>query len=309
MVRKRATRFAAFIVPAVFPGRVHCEGAGAVPCSGSRSGRPPLPSLAQPVLARAIAGLRTLTGAGARSRCVQPPPMKRKRRRLHADLEALRQEAMRPKRRSKTAKVLPNARQRRRTSAGLPRHRARRIVAHGPVADIVARAPASEQLEERAVPHVGRADTGCDCHPRRSPFRAASSGGRCDARERARRSGRAGAAYFPRRGRGAVSPGRRAVARMAAGAGQPGSGAALRRTLHTFKGSARMAGAMRLGELAHLMESRLLAGDALARPVPGVVRDTRHRSRSRCLRSRSTPEGRSECRSAVARAGDGRAAG
>ncbi len=31
----------------------------------------------------------------------------------------------------------------------------------------------------------------------------------------------------------------------------------LRRTLHTFKGSARMAGAMRLGELTHLMESRL----------------------------------------------------
>src|SRR4029078_7905933 len=31
----------------------------------------------------------------------------------------------------------------------------------------------------------------------------------------------------------------------------------LRRTLHTLKGSARMAGAMRLGEVTHLMESRL----------------------------------------------------
>ena len=41
----------------------------------------------------------------------------------------------------------------------------------------------------------------------------------------------------------------------------------LRRTLHTFKGSARMAGAMRLGELAHLMESRLVAGDT---PVAGT---------------------------------------
>ncbi len=40
----------------------------------------------------------------------------------------------------------------------------------------------------------------------------------------------------------------------------------LRRTLHTFKGSARMAGAMRLGELAHLMESRLVIDDA---PVSG----------------------------------------
>ncbi len=35
------------------------------------------------------------------------------------------------------------------------------------------------------------------------------------------------------------------------------SASGLRRTLHTFKGSARMAGAMRLGELTHRMESRL----------------------------------------------------
>ncbi len=35
----------------------------------------------------------------------------------------------------------------------------------------------------------------------------------------------------------------------------------LRRTLHTFKGSARMAGAMRLGELTHRMESRLEIGN------------------------------------------------
>ncbi|MFO1306388.1 MAG: Hpt domain-containing protein [Burkholderiales bacterium] len=40
----------------------------------------------------------------------------------------------------------------------------------------------------------------------------------------------------------------------------------LRRTLHTFKGSARMAGAMRLGQLAHLMESRLEEGDIAATP-------------------------------------------
>ncbi|MEP7274708.1 MAG: Hpt domain-containing protein [Betaproteobacteria bacterium] len=41
----------------------------------------------------------------------------------------------------------------------------------------------------------------------------------------------------------------------------------LRRTLHTFKGSARMAGAMRLGELAHLMESRLMNGDTPVSPT------------------------------------------
>jgi chemosensory pili system protein ChpA (sensor histidine kinase/response regulator) len=42
----------------------------------------------------------------------------------------------------------------------------------------------------------------------------------------------------------------------------------LRRTLHTFKGSARMAGAMRLGELTHLMESRLVEGDEFAAASP-----------------------------------------
>ena len=46
--------------------------------------------------------------------------------------------------------------------------------------------------------------------------------------------------------------------------------AALRRTLHTFKGSARMAGAMRLGELTHLMESRLLDGDMPAVASPAL---------------------------------------
>ena len=44
----------------------------------------------------------------------------------------------------------------------------------------------------------------------------------------------------------------------------------LRRTLHTFKGSARMAGAMRLGELTHLMESRLLHGDTPRDPTPDL---------------------------------------
>jgi chemosensory pili system protein ChpA (sensor histidine kinase/response regulator) len=43
---------------------------------------------------------------------------------------------------------------------------------------------------------------------------------------------------------------------------------ALQRTLHTFKGSARVAGAMRLGELAHLMENRLSPGNVLAPASP-----------------------------------------
>ncbi len=44
----------------------------------------------------------------------------------------------------------------------------------------------------------------------------------------------------------------------------------LRRTLHTFKGSARMAGAMRLGELAHRMESRLFEGEAPIDTTPAL---------------------------------------
>jgi chemosensory pili system protein ChpA (sensor histidine kinase/response regulator) len=42
----------------------------------------------------------------------------------------------------------------------------------------------------------------------------------------------------------------------------------LKRTLHTLKGSARMAGAMRLGEIAHQMESRLSVNDRL--PVADI---------------------------------------
>jgi chemosensory pili system protein ChpA (sensor histidine kinase/response regulator) len=45
----------------------------------------------------------------------------------------------------------------------------------------------------------------------------------------------------------------------------------LKRTLHTFKGSARMAGAMRLGELVHIMESRLPEGDAMTHPSAALL--------------------------------------
>ena len=49
--------------------------------------------------------------------------------------------------------------------------------------------------------------------------------------------------------------------------------ASLRRLLHTFKGSARMAGAIRLGELCHLMESRVeIAVEANAFP-PGLFEE------------------------------------
>ncbi len=53
----------------------------------------------------------------------------------------------------------------------------------------------------------------------------------------------------------------------------------LRRTLHTLKGSARMAGAMRLGQLTHLMESDL---------ATGIRRPARRPSSSRRWKRRST---------------------
>jgi len=49
------------------------------------------------------------------------------------------------------------------------------------------------------------------------------------------------------------------------------SSSQLRRTLHTFKGSARMAGAMRLGELTHRMESRLDQDGAAAAATPALL--------------------------------------
>ena len=47
----------------------------------------------------------------------------------------------------------------------------------------------------------------------------------------------------------------------------------LQRALHTLKGSARMAGAMRLGELAHLMESRVESAVAAGNPEPSRFED------------------------------------
>jgi len=62
---------------------------------------------------------------------------------------------------------------------------------------------------------------------------------------------------------------------LADGAGDAGTLKQLKRTLHTVKGSARMSGAMRMGEAAHRMESRLEdAGDVIdAALVPQLEAD------------------------------------
>ncbi len=84
----------------------------------------------------------------------------------------------------------------------------------------------------------------------------------------------------------------------------------LRRTLHTFKGSARMAGAMRLGELAHLMESRLSTERCAGRRDAGAVRRARLGPRPDRLRARCVAQGQDERRVARARGiADGRGRG
>jgi len=55
--------------------------------------------------------------------------------------------------------------------------------------------------------------------------------------------------------------------------GDPQVQQALQRALHTLKGSARMAGAMRLGELTHLMETRVEAAIATGTPAMALLED------------------------------------
>ena len=47
----------------------------------------------------------------------------------------------------------------------------------------------------------------------------------------------------------------------------------LQRALHTLKGSARMAGAIRLGELTHIMESRIEAAVEANQFTPQLFAD------------------------------------
>ncbi len=83
--------------------------------------------------------------------------------------------------------------------------------------------------------------------------------------------------------------------------GDTTSSSQLRRTLHTFKGSARMAGAMRLGELTHRMESRLDKDGAPAAGDAGAARRARRRSRPHRLRAGGAARRQSQRRAAVGR--------
>jgi chemosensory pili system protein ChpA (sensor histidine kinase/response regulator) len=230
---------------------------------------PPLPSLAQPVLARAIAGLHALT-ARVRARDAFNTADEAEATEIAADLDALRQEAT-PATAVEDSESAAERAAAAEDEAQIAVAPSAQIVALGPVAERpAARVPASDQLEERTVP-PGAAPTPIRLPPAAevpsAPPAQAVDATLANVRDEVDEQVLPifldeAAELFPQAGE-QLRAWRRAPANQEAAH-------ALRRTLHTFKGSARMAGAMRLGELAHLMESRLLAGDALARPVPGL---------------------------------------
>ena len=204
----------------------------------------PLPGTAQPMLARAIAGLALFVVAHqGRRRSAQGDVEEAGE--IQRELDELRQEAATEAGDAEAAAAAgrtARGRERRRDDGGRDRRRDRRIRGGG-------RTGAGGACCGRRIPHPGAgAARATDivlplAWSTRSPTFATTSMRRC-----CRSSSTKPRNCFRRRARscapGAASADDTAVAQ-------------LRRTLHTFKGSARMAGAMRLGELAHLMESRL----------------------------------------------------
>ncbi|HEX8010857.1 MAG TPA: Hpt domain-containing protein [Casimicrobiaceae bacterium] len=211
----------------------------------------PLPSTAQPVLARAIAGLHALT-ARVRSRTAFDAGDRAEAAEIAAELEALRHEV------TPETTAEDSESQAARAAAAEEAHEA---PAPGPVAPAVA-APYAEApakpAARRAPRDAGAAPSPAAATPAAEDMLASVQD---DVDEQVLPIFLEEAAeLFPQAGE-QLRVWRRHPA-------QRETAQALRRTLHTFKGSARMAGAMRLGELTHLMESRLLTGDGLVEPSP-----------------------------------------
>ena len=241
----------------------------------------PLPSAAQPVLARAVAGLHTLA-ARLRSRAVFNAGDEAENAEIIAELEALRHEAtpeaaiedsesvaQRAAAAEEEAQVAP--------TPELP------LAASPKVTEASAQRPAEVVLPANAVPSESPAQVipmpGASVERTTAPVAAAAPPAKIaqapelpadpmvEVRDEVDEQVlpiflEEAAELFPQAGE-QLRAWRRAPAAQEHAQG-------LRRTLHTFKGSARMAGAMRLGELTHLMESRLLLGDALVKPTPDL---------------------------------------
>jgi len=236
----------------------------------------PLPYAAQPVLARAIAGLHAL-GGRVRSRTAFNAADQAEAAEIAAELEALRQEA------APEATVEDSESFAARTAAADDTRSGPALVAAAPLprpeASVVVSTPAAVASEAEAplpAPHlVPAAEDARSAPPRAAaaPALVAAPAPPAPVADETLASVHdevdeqvlpifldEAAELFPQAGE-QLRGWRRNPA-------QPETAQALRRTLHTFKGSARMAGAMRLGELTHLMESRLLVGDTLAKPSP-----------------------------------------
>jgi len=220
---------------------------------------PPLPGTALPVLTRAVEGLRTLV-ARVRDRASFSAADTAEAADVCAELEGLRQESALPAHIDAESQAEVEAAQDENDEAR----------ARGPVAVAIPApsdaTPASEPVvaaAPRAPAHVEPApppEPEIDLAPPDDPL--------ADIHDEVDQDVlpiflEEAAELFPQAGQ-QVRSWRKRPSDMT-------SSSQLRRTLHTFKGSARMAGAMRLGELTHRMESRLDAGGAPAPATPALL--------------------------------------
>ncbi|HVE50664.1 MAG TPA: Hpt domain-containing protein [Casimicrobiaceae bacterium] len=186
----------------------------------------PMPATSQPVLARAVAGLRRLV-SHVQARTSFHPGDSAEAREIHVELDALRQEA--------TQALAPQVERDNQPASDDVTHVDENAPAEAPL--LSTEEVTLPKAEAHADPLVGIRDEIEDSEVLQIFLDEAAE-------------------LLPVAG-DALRAWRRAPS-------DDDHAHELRRTLHTFKGSARMAGAMRLGELTHLMESRLLDGDRLA---------------------------------------------
>jgi chemosensory pili system protein ChpA (sensor histidine kinase/response regulator) len=252
----------------------------------------PLPSTAQPVLARAVAGLHAMTGR-LRARQGFNPADEAESAEVIAELEALRHEAtpetavedsesvaQRAAAADEDAQLLAAAGEEEQLgdAPGTDEPETPETIKPPPSAPAkIAAPPAPKASSEPAaqvipipVPPAERAappPVAAPAAKAQAPAPPASADPLADVRDEVDEQVlpiflEEAAELFPQAGE-QLRAWRRAPAAQE-------HAQALRRTLHTFKGSARMTGAMRLGELTHLMESRLLLGDSLVKPTPDL---------------------------------------
>jgi chemosensory pili system protein ChpA (sensor histidine kinase/response regulator) len=243
----------------------------------------PMPGVAQPVLARAVEGLRVLV-----DRVKQRSPFTAadaaEAQEIQRELESLRQEAAAEpvaddaegQAERDAARDEHDETPARRTLAAVPAGAsAVAAPASTPIAPVIPITPAVIPTPTSAMPHATPIELGAHATSESMPEDSGLLRGElvaddplADVRDEVDPDVlpiflEEAAELYPRAGEEL-----RAWRRRPADAEAPSE---LRRTLHTFKGSARMAGAMRLGELTHRMESRLSEGGVAAAGTPALL--------------------------------------